>query len=74
MAQSAEADGTVWVVVTIDATGRVTNARVQESDTILALEEAALVAARKFLFEPAKQRDVPVACRIMIPFNFSLNR
>lgn len=71
LAREAEAEGTVSVVVTIDVTGRVIDARVQESDTITALEEAALAAARKFLFEPAKQRDVPVPCQIAIPFTFS---
>jgi periplasmic protein TonB len=72
LARQAEVEGTVTVVVTIDVTGRVVDARVQDSDTITALEQAALEAARKFLFEPAKQRDVPVQCQILIPFSFSL--
>jgi len=71
LAREAEAEGTVTVVVTIDVTGRVIDARVHQSDTITALEQAALAAARKFLFEPAKQRDVPVPCQILIPFSFS---
>ena len=73
LARQAEADGTVTVVVTIDVTGRVINARVHDSDTIEALEQAAINAAYKFLFEPAKQRDVPVPCQILVPFEFSLN-
>jgi len=72
MAREAEAEGSVQVEVTIDETGRVIGARVIESDTIQSLNNAALKAAREFLFKPAKQRDVPVKCRIVIPFRFSL--
>ena len=73
LAKQAEAEGTVWVVVTIDENGRVIAARVVESTTNEILERACLEAARKFLFEPAKQRDVPVKCQIKIPFTFSLD-
>ncbi len=72
LAREAEAEGLVQVEVTIDETGRVTAARVRESDTIQALNQAAVDAAYKFLFKPAKQRDVPVKCRIVIPFRFTL--
>ena len=72
LARQAEAEGTVMIEVTIDENGRVIAARVFSSDTIEALESAALAAALKFLFEPAKQRDVPVKCRIHIPFGFGL--
>ncbi len=70
LARAAGAEGTVTVLVTIDATGRVIEATVSSSNTVPALEAAALAAARRFLFEPAKQRDVPVSCQIEIPFAF----
>ena len=73
LARQAGAEGTVWVTVTIDETGRVIDAVVTESDTIQSLEQAALKAARDWLFTPAKQRDQPVKARITIPFGFSLN-
>lgn len=73
LAQSAEMSGTVKVVVTIDANGRVINARVLWSDANEMLEQAALAAAMKFLFRPAMQRDTPVPCQITIPFGFSLD-
>ncbi len=73
LARQAEAEGTVVIEVTIDENGRVIGARVFSSDTMEALESAALAAARKFLFEPAKQREVPVKCRIHIPFTFALD-
>ena len=73
LAQDAEAEGTVWIVVTIDANGRVVAARVVESSASEMLESACIEAAMEFLFEPAKQRDVPVRCQIKVPFNFSLD-
>lgn len=73
LARQAEAEGTVMVLVTIDETGRVTAAQVQSSDAIESLQQAAVAAAKKWLFRPAKQRDVPVKVRIVIPFRFTLN-
>ena len=73
LARQAEAEGVVLVLVTIDESGRVIDARVQSSDAIESLQQAALAAARKWLFKPAKQRDKPVKVRIVIPFRFSLN-
>jgi len=72
-ARDAEAEGDVLVEVTIDENGRVVSARVMDSDTIEALENAALEAAYKFLFKPARQGDVPVRCRVVIPFRFTLS-
>lgn len=73
LARAAGAEGTVMVEVTIDKNGRVLDARVISSDTIKSLEEAAKRAAMDWLFNPAKQRDIPVKARIVIPFEFSLN-
>jgi TonB family protein len=72
MAQESEASGTVWVIVVINEEGKVVSAEISESDAAPALEEAAIEAAYKFLFNPAKQRDRAVRCRIMIPFDFGL--
>jgi TonB family protein len=72
-AREAEAEGDVLVEVIIDENGRVVSARVIDSDTIGALENAAVEAAYKFLFKPARQGDVPVKCRVVIPFRFTLN-
>jgi TonB family protein len=59
--------------VIIDENGRVVSARVIDSDAIEVLEDAALEAAYKFLFRPARQGDVPVKCRVVIPFSFALS-
>jgi len=72
-AREAEAEGDVLVEVIIDENGRVVSAKVIESDTIGALENAAVEAAYKFLFKPARQGDVPVKCRVVIPFRFTLS-
>jgi len=73
LARAAGAAGTVRIEVTVDKNGRVKDARVISSDTITSLEEAAKAAAMKWLFTPAKQRDVPVVARIVIPFEFKLH-
>jgi protein TonB len=72
LARQAEAEGEVWVRVTIDETGRVIRATIEKSNAIEALEQAAIEAAYKWLFKPAKQRDIPVKCQIVIPFEFTL--
>jgi protein TonB len=73
IARTAGAEGNVMVEVTIDKNGRVIDARVVKSDTIPALEAAAKEAAMKWLFTPAKQREIPVKAKIVIPFEFSLH-
>ena len=73
LAREAGAEGTVLVEVTVDGTGRVTAARVVGSDTVTALERAALAAAMQYLFSPALQRNVPVTVRTVITFEFQLH-
>lgn len=72
LARQAEATGTVHVLVTIDATGRVVDAVVVASTAIRSIERAALDAARQWLFTPAMQQQLPVKCTLVIPFVFSL--
>ena len=72
LAIEARSEGTVFVQVTIDETGKVIEAVVVKSDVISALEQAALKAAKATPFRPAKQRDVPVTSRVVLPFRFRL--
>lgn len=72
LAAAAGATGTVLVEIIVDKNGRVISARVIKSDTIKSLEEAARKAAMNWLFNPAKQRDLPVKAKIVIPFEFGL--
>lgn len=73
LAISAEVEGIVVVMVTIDESGRVISAWVGQSEAEI-LNNAAIAAAYKFRFSPAKQRDVPVKATISIPFRFTLTQ
>jgi protein TonB len=73
LASKAEAEGRVWLRVTISETGRVIDATVHRSEVIPSLEQAAIEAAMKWLFQPAKQRDRPVKVQILLHFNFALS-
>jgi len=68
----AHSQGIVLVQVTIDETGKVVDAVVLQSDVIGAIEDACLQAARATPFRPAKQRDVPVMSRVVLPYRFAL--
>jgi TonB family protein len=73
LARSAEVEGLVVVMVTIDESGRVISAWVGQSDAEI-LNNSAVAAAYRFRFSPAKQRDVPVKATISIPFRFTLTQ
>jgi len=68
----AHSQGLVIVQVTIDETGKVIDAVILQSDVIEAIEDACLKAARATPFRPAKQRDVPVMSRVVLPYRFAL--
>lgn len=72
LAREAGFEGTVRVQVLISEEGKVLDAQVVSSDVSPAMEQAALEAARKCKFKPAKQRTTPVKARMLIPFHFSL--
>jgi len=71
LARRAQIQGNVTVTVTISKTGKVIDAKILKS--IPMLDEAALAAARKCTFKPAKQRDKFVKVKMAIPFVFKLN-
>ncbi len=70
LARKAGIEGIVVITVTISKTGIVQDARVFKS--IPMLDEAALEAAKKCTFKPAKQRDKFVKVKMNIPFQFKL--
>ncbi len=70
LARKAQIEGTVVVTVTIGKTGKVEKAVIFKS--IPMLDEEALLAAKKCVFKPAKQRDKFVRVKMNIPFNFRL--
>jgi len=70
LARKAQIEGTVVVTVTIGKTGKVEDAKILKS--IPMLDAAALAAAKKCTFKPAKQRDKFVRVKMNIPFKFKL--
>ncbi len=73
LARDAGAEGRVDVLVTINAQGRVVAAELLATTAPASLVDAALAAARQFLFRPAIQHQRPVASRVAIPFVFTLH-
>jgi protein TonB len=73
LAREAGIEGTVRVKVLVAEDGKVLAASVISSDVTPAMEKAALDAARKCRFSPAKQRTTPVKANVMVPFVFHLN-
>jgi len=69
-AKKAGIQGNVVITVTIDKKGNVENAKVFRS--IPMLDDAALKAAKKCKFKPARQMDKFVKVKMSIPFTFKL--
>lgn len=70
LARKAGIEGSVVVTVTIGKDGNVEDAKIFKS--LPMLDDAALKAAKKCKFKPAKQRDKFVKVKMNIPFQFKL--
>jgi protein TonB len=73
LARQAGIEGTVLLRVVVGTDGKVESATVIQSDVTPAMEKAAVAAAKKFLFKPAKQRTVPVRASMAVPIRFKLH-
>jgi len=73
-AARAGRQGVVFVLMDIDSTGRVANVSVGRSSGHADLDRAALAAARRWTFRPARRGDQSVAVTVLKPFRFVLNR
>ncbi|RKZ06247.1 hypothetical protein DRQ05_05075 [bacterium] len=73
LARTAGIEGIVLLRVVVGEDGKVVSVSVIQSDVTPAMERAAMEAARKFLFKPAKQRTVPVKAAVAVPIRFSLH-
>ena len=71
IAQSARVEGTVIIEATIDATGRVTNARVLRGHPLL--DTAALDAVRQWEFMPTLLNNEPTPVIMTVTVNFRLS-
>ena len=72
LAREAGIEGTVMLRVLVDADGKVLSADVIRSDVTPAMEAAAMAAARRFVFRPAKQGTNPVSAYMAVPVTFKL--
>jgi protein TonB len=73
IAKDANVEGLVIVNVLVGKNGRVLDARLDEKRQVPLLNEAALAAARKWVFTPALANGRPVAVWTAIPFHFHLH-
>jgi len=72
MALSMEATGEIAIKVLVDENGKVVDAIITTSNVSEALEMAALTAANRCLFVPARQNNRPVKCWVMLSYFFTL--
>ena len=72
-AARAQIEGTVILVIDVDANGNVTNVSVEKSSRNRDLDRAAIEAARRWSFSPAMQNGKPAAGRVRVPVDFSLS-
>jgi protein TonB len=73
IAQTAGVEGLVIVKVLVGKNGRVLDALLDEKRRVPLLDDAALEAARKWVFTPALANGKPVAVWTAIPFHFRLH-
>jgi protein TonB len=72
LARQAGIEGQTVIKALVNVDGSVTEAEVLKSSGNQSLDAAAVEAAYKARFTPAKQRDQPVRVYVSIPYRFSL--
>ena len=68
----AGVEGTVILIVDVDANGNVTNVAVERSSRNRDLDRAAMQAARRWRFNPSVVNGQPAAGRVRVPVDFNL--
>jgi len=71
-AQQQGVEGTVTLIIDVDAEGNVVNVAVEKSSRNRELDRAAMDAARKWRFNPSVQNGQKVAGRVRVPVDFKL--
>ncbi|HET6461927.1 MAG TPA: energy transducer TonB [Syntrophales bacterium] len=66
-------EGLVLISAEVLADGRVGHVKVKRSSGYSILDQSALNAVRKWMFEPAKKMNIPLSMYVDIPLRFSLN-
>ncbi len=73
-ARLARHQGTVIVLVLLDASARVSEVRIAKSSGFPLLDAAAQNAARRCRFRPATRGGAPIASEVRVPYTFRLDR
>lgn len=73
MARTAGIEGQTVVEALVDVDGSVADARILKPSGNASLDQAAVDAAMRSKFSPAKQRDMAVRVWVSIPFRFTLH-
>jgi TonB family C-terminal domain len=73
VARKAGLEGRVIVAAVVDENGNVIHASIHSSTNSI-FNEAALEAAKKMKFKPARQKDIAVKVKVLIPFVFRLTK
>jgi periplasmic protein TonB len=73
LAKQAGVEGLVLVNVLVGKDGRVMDARVDAKNSVLLLDDAALDAARQWVFTPALANNHPVMTWVALRFRFTLH-
>lgn len=73
VAREVGIEGTVLLRLLVAEDGAVIEVDIIQSNVTLTMGEAAMAAARKYKFTPAKQRNVPVKAHVALPIIFKLN-
>lgn len=73
IAQEAGVEGTVVVHVYLGKDGRVLKAELDEKARVPLLDDAALEAAKRWVFKPAFTNNQPVSVWVVLPFRFILH-
>ncbi|KAF1714595.1 hypothetical protein CSC71_04235, partial [Pseudoxanthomonas sangjuensis] len=71
-AQRAGIEGTVILIIDVDANGNVTKVSVEKSSRNRDLDRAAMEAARKWRFNPSIVNGQKAAGRVRVPVDFKL--
>jgi protein TonB len=65
--------GKVWVKIWVNKLGKPQEVRIAKSENDM-FNDAALEAARQFLFTPAYMNNGPISVWVSVPFKFKLRR
>jgi protein TonB len=74
LARRSGLEGVTVLSVEIRVDGKVAAVKVKRSSGYDVLDEAALIAVEKWVFEPALKRGIPVECPVDVPIRFALEK